>query len=104
MKKILLALSLVFVTGIAAKAQHYCVIDSKYILEKLPEYNKAQKQLDDASNAWQKEVDAKMQGIEQLYKSYQAERPHIIDDARKKREDEIVAKEKQAKDLQKKYF
>jgi len=104
MKKILLAFSLLVITSITVKAQRYCVIDSKYILEKVPEYNNAQKQLDAASDAWQKEVDAKMQGIDQMYKSYQAERPMLSEDARKKREDEIVAKEKEAKDLQKKYF
>jgi len=104
MKKILLALSLVLLTGLAARAQRYCVIDSKYILEKIPDYNNAQKQLDAASQGWQKEVDAKMQTIDQMYKSYQAERPMLSEDARKRREDEIVAKEKEAKDLQKKYF
>lgn len=85
-------------------AQKYCVIDSKYILEKVPEYNEAQKQLDAASDGWQKEVDVKMQAVDQMYKSYQAERALLSEDARKKREDEIVAKEKDAKDLQKKYF
>ncbi|WP_118974217.1 OmpH family outer membrane protein [Taibaiella koreensis] len=104
MKKILLAMSLVLMTGLAARAQRYCVIDSKYMLEKIPDYNNAQKQLDAASQGWQKEVDAKMQNIDQMYKSYQAERPMLSEDARKKREDEIVAKEKEAKDLQKKYF
>lgn len=104
MKKIMLALSFVLLTGLAAQAQRYCVIDSKYILEKIPDYNNAQKQLDAASEAWQKEVDAKMQGIDQMYKSYQAERPMLSEDARKKREDEIIAKEKEAKELQKKYF
>ena len=104
MKKILLALSVVMFTGIAAQAQRYCVIDSKYILEKIPDYNNAQKQLDGISQGWQKEVDSKMQNIDQMYKSYQAERPMLSEDARKRREDEIVAKEKEAKDLQKKYF
>lgn len=104
MKKILLALSVLLITGITARAQRYCVIDSKYILEKIPDYNNAQKTLDAASQGWQKEVDTKMQNIDQMYKSYQAERPMLSEDARKKREDEIIAKEKEAKDLQKKYF
>ncbi len=104
MKKILLALSVIMFTGIAAQAQRYCVIDSKYILEKIPDYNNAQKQLDAVSQGWQKEVDTKMQNIDQMYKSYQAERPMLSEDARKRREDEIIAKEKEAKDLQKKYF
>src|SRR5690606_9555515 len=46
----------------------------------------------------------RMADIDRLYKSYQAERAMLSDEVRKKREDEIVEKEKAAKDLQKKYF
>jgi len=104
MKKILLTAAIVLGAGYMVNAQKYCVIDSKYILDKVPDYTEAQKQLDAISDGWQKEVDAKMQNVDQMYKSYQAERPMLSEDARKKREDEIVAKEKEAKDLQKKYF
>ncbi len=104
MKKIILASAIMLFGVWSANAQRYCVIDSKYILERVSEYGNAQKELDAASQAWQKEVDARMQAIDQMYKSYQAERPMLSEDARKKREDEIVAKEKEAKDLQKKYF
>jgi outer membrane protein len=105
MKRILSFLAgLIFFGVTTAGAQHYCVIDSKYILEKIPDYNAAQKQLDDQSAIWQKEVDTKMQYIDQMYRSYQAERPMLSEAARQKREAEIVAKEKEAKELQKKYF
>lgn len=87
-----------------ANAQRYCVIDSKYILEKLVDYKDAQTRLDQASQNWQQEIDAKMQEVDKLYKSYQAERAMLSDEMRKKREDEIVAKEKLAKDLQKQRF
>lgn len=104
MKKIIIAVSFLVFSTMAAQAQKYCVIDSKYILEKVPEYNEAQKQLDNQSEAWQKEVDQKMQYIDQMYKSYQAERPMLSEAARQKREEEIITKEKEAKELQKKYF
>ena len=104
MKKLFLTFGILLFTGLTAMAQRYCVIDSRYILEKLPEYNSAQGMLDTQSAIWQREVDAKMQYIDQMYKSYQAERPMLSEAARKKREDEIVTKEKEAKDLQKKYF
>lgn len=104
MKKSLLLIATLVLFGFAAGAQRYCVIDSKYILEKIPDYNAAQKQLDDQSAIWQKEVDDKMQYIDQMYKSYQAERPMLSESARQKREAEIVTKEKEAKELQKKYF
>ncbi|HET8572375.1 MAG TPA: OmpH family outer membrane protein [Edaphocola sp.] len=104
MKKLMLLLALVFCIGGAGFAQRFCVIDSKYILDKLPEYEQAQKQIDNQSAIWQGIVDSAMQKVDQMYKSYQAERPILSETARKKREDEIVAKEKEAKDLQKKYF
>ncbi|MBL7704981.1 MAG: OmpH family outer membrane protein [Taibaiella sp.] len=104
MKKIILGAVFVLCSGVAAMAQKYCVIDSKYILDKVPEYATAQKQLDNLSEGWQKEVDAKMEAVDQMYKSYQAERAMLNESMRAKREAEIVAKEKEAKDLQKKYF
>lgn len=104
MKKIIIGLALVLGSSIAAIAQKYCVIDSKYILDKVPEYANAQKQLDALSEGWQKEVDTKMEAVDQMYKSYQAERAMLNESMRAKREAEIVAKEKEAKDLQKKYF
>lgn len=104
MKKVILAVAILIFSTFAAQAQKYCVIDSKYILEKVPEYTAAQKQLDNQSDAWQKEVDQKMQYIDQMYKSYQAERPMLSEAARQKREEEVIAKEKEAKELQKKYF
>lgn len=104
MKKILFPILLVLSTVLAASAQKYCIIDSKYILEKVPEYKNAQNQLDLFSKNWQSEVDNKMQEVERMYKSYQAERAMLNEDMRKEREDEIMAKEKAAKDLQKQYF
>jgi outer membrane protein len=103
MKKIVFVL-LFLGMAIISNAQRYCVIDSKYILEKLVDYKDAQTRLDQASQNWQQEIDAKMQEVDKLYKSYQAERAMLSDEMRKKREDEIVAKEKLAKDLQKQRF
>lgn len=103
MKKLVFALLFLGMASIA-NAQRYCVIDSKYILEKLVDYKDAQTRLDQASQNWQQEIDTKMQEVDKLYKSYQAERAMLSDDMRKKREDEIVAKEKLAKDLQKQRF
>lgn len=104
MKKIILPILLVLAGYCSASAQKYCIIDSKYILEKIPDYKTAQNQLDVISKNWQTEVDNKMKEVDRMYKSYQAERAMLNDDMRKKREDEITNKEKAAKDLQKQYF
>jgi outer membrane protein len=103
MKKLLFILVAVLATT-QIQAQRYCVIDSKYILDNLPEYKQAQTKLDEASAVWQKEIDAKLQDVDRMYKSYQAEQVMLSDEMKKKREDEIVKKEKEAKDLQKKRF
>src|SRR6201986_3617418 len=105
MKKILFSLlfCLAVVTGANAQ-QRYCIIDSKYILDKMSDYKDAQAKLDNLSKAWQDEVDAKMAEVDKMYKGYQAEKPMLSDDMRNKRQDEIVAKEKAAKDLQKQSF
>jgi len=104
MKKIVLSIAVVVFSALAANAQRYCVIDSKYILDKLIEYKDAQTRLDQTSKTWQTEIDTRMQEVDKMYKAYQAERAMLSDDLRKKREDEIVMKEKAAKDLQKQRF
>lgn len=104
MKKIIIPVLLLLASTFTVNAQRYCIIDSKYILEKIPDYKDAQTKLDAFSKNWQSEVDNKMKEVDRMYKSYQAERAMLNDDMRKKREDEITTKEKAAKDLQKQYF
>ncbi|MCB0696064.1 MAG: OmpH family outer membrane protein [Chitinophagaceae bacterium] len=104
MKKILLGLVCAMMVTVSVDAQRYCVIDSKYILDKLVEYKDAQTKIDKLSEDWQKDIDNRMMEVDRMYKSYQAERAMLSDEMRKKREDEIVAKEKSVKDLQKERF
>ncbi len=106
MKKILLSLVVVLASSVMfhADAQRYCIIDSKYILDKMVEYKDAQTRLDKMSKEWQQEIDNKMAEVDKLYKGYTAERAILSDEVRKKREDEILALEKSVKDLQKQRF
>lgn len=103
MKKLLI-IAIIALASFQTQAQRYCVIDSKYILENVPEYKQAQTKLDEASAQWQKEIDAKLQDVDRMYKAYQAEQVMLSEEMKKKREDEIIKKEKEAKDLQKKRF
>jgi len=104
MKKLFITAVILLSTVVSTMAQRYCVIDTKYILENIPEYKEAQKQLDAIAEQWQKEIDTKFQEVDKMYKSYQAEQVMLTDELKKKREDEIVVKEKDAKELQKKRF
>src|SRR5688572_23365475 len=104
MKKILIALLFVVLSGVTIAQTKFCYVDTEYILKHIPEYKSAQDQLDELSNQWQKEIDAKYADIEKMYKSYQAEQVLLSDDMRKKREQDIVDKEKSVKDFQKLKF
>ena len=97
-----IALAVLFVTG--SFAQKFAYVDSDYILGQIPKYKEAQSELDKISTTWQKEIEAKFQEVDKLYKNYQQEQILLTDDLKKKREAEIVSKEKEAKDLQKSKF
>ena len=100
MRKLLLTFSFVFFLGLTTFAQRFAYVDSEYILKHIPEYVSAEKQLDALSQQWQKEVDARFAEIDKLYKAYQADQVMLTDEMRKRRENEIVEKEKQTKEFQ----
>ncbi len=104
MKKILILATCFLLVATVAVAQRYAVIDTKYILDKLPEYKDAQKLLDQFSEQWQQEVDQKQALMDKMYKEYDAEQVMLSDILKKKREDELYNKEKELRDLQKKRF
>ncbi len=104
MKKLLFTLSACFLIIAGSYAQRYAVIDSKYILEKIPDYKDAQKKLDQFSKMWQQEIDKKSADLDRMYKEYDAEQVMLSDELKKKREDELFNKEKEVRDLQRKRF
>jgi outer membrane protein len=88
----------------AAHAQRYAIIDTKYILDKMPDYKLAQKNLDDVAANWQKEIDELQQELDRMYKDYDAEQVMLSEELRKKREDQLFVKEKNLRDLQRTRF
>jgi outer membrane protein len=104
MKRILIMLTGLLLPFGLAMAQKYALVDTEYILNHIPNYKSAQQQLDKFSEDWQKEIEGKYTEIDKMYKDYQAERVLLSEDMRKQREDMIVNKEKEAKELQKSYF
>ncbi|HEY9343148.1 MAG TPA: OmpH family outer membrane protein [Hanamia sp.] len=104
MKKFLFTLSACLLLATVSFAQRYAVIDSKYILEKLPEYKEAQQKLDQFSKMWQQEIDKKSADLDRMYKEYDAEQVMLSDELKKKREDEIYNNEKELRDLQRTRF
>ena len=104
MKKFLLLPLFFLALGFTAKAQRYAIIDTKYILGKIPEYKDANKKLEDMADAWQKEIDLMQADLDKMYRQLDAERAMLTPELLKKREDEIFNKEKQVRDLQRKRF
>ncbi|WP_395806040.1 OmpH family outer membrane protein [Daejeonella sp.] len=100
MKKIVIIALLLVLTSLGSYAQRFAYVDSDYILKHIPEYNSAQKQLDALSEQWQKEVDIKFANIEDMFKAYQADQVLLTAEMRKKREEEIIQKEQEAKEYQ----
>ncbi len=100
MKRGIITGIIILFSAVGALAQRFAYVDSEYILKHIPEYTSAQKQLDALSNQWQKEVDTRFVNIEKLYKAYQADQVLLTQDMRKRREDEIVEKEREAKEFQ----
>ncbi len=97
------AFSLFFVFAVQAQTK-YAVINTKYILEKIPEYKEADKKLKALGDQWQSEIDAKQIALDKMYKNYEAEQFMLSEELKKKREDELFVKEKELRDLQKKRF
>ncbi len=103
MKKLLLIACVLFFAS-ATYAQRYAIIDTKYILDKMPDYRDAQKNLDEVATGWQKEIDKMQAELDKMYKDFESEQVMLSDDLRKKREDQLFVKEKALRDLQRQRF
>ena len=103
MKKILIAM-LMLLSGSGVWAQKFALVDLEYILKNIPAYERANEQLNQVSKKWQAEVEALTTEAETLYKNYQSEAVFLSEEQKTKREEAIVAKEKEAAELKKKYF
>ena len=103
MKKILIAM-LMLLGSSSIWAQKFALVDMDYILKNIPAYERASEQLNQVSKKWQAEVDVLTTEAQTLYKNYQSEAVFLSEEQKTKREEEIVAKEKEAAELKKKYF
>jgi len=104
MKKIILLVVLALSSLGFTHAQKFALIDMEYILKAVPAYETANEQLDQLSKKWQKEVENKLTEVQTMYKNYQTELVFMSQDMKVKREEEIVAKEKDANELKRTYF
>jgi outer membrane protein len=104
MKKLMLSALVLSLFAGTALAQKFAFVDTDYILQNIPSYKAAQGELDKTSETWEAEVAAEYEEIEKMYKTYQSERVLLTDEMKQKRQEEIMSKEHEVKDLQAKYF
>jgi outer membrane protein len=100
---ILVAILGLFVVS-TTQAQKIAYVDTEYILGNIPEYKIAQTQIEDISAKWQKDIETRFAEIDKLYKTYEADATMLPEEMKRKRENEIINKEKEVKDLQKQRF
>lgn len=105
MKKIFFVLIALFLFSLNQTfAQRFAYVDTEYILDMLPDYRSAQKQLDALSEQWQKEIEDKSAEVEKMYRDFQAEQILLTEELKKKKESEIKAKENDLKDFRNQKF
>jgi len=104
MKKTAITLLMAVAAVLAASAQKFALVDMEYIFKNVPSYEIANEQLNQLSQRWQKEVEAVGKEAETMYQNYLSDKVFLTEEQVKKREEEIVAKEKAATELRYKYF
>jgi outer membrane protein len=104
MKKFLLLALFAIISTVSVNAQKFALMDMEYVLKNIPAYERANEQLTQQSKRWQSEIDDITTEAQNLYKKYQSESIFLSDEQRTKREQEILAKEKLASELKRKYF
>ena len=93
-----------FLNAMQTQAQKVAIVDINQVLAALPDYKRAQDDLDKIAQRWRSEIAQQQDAIKGLYNKYQAEQVLLSDDARKQREDEIMNREKEVREAQRVKF
>jgi outer membrane protein len=104
MKKQFLLLFILIASNCVINAQKFAMVDMEYIMKNIPNYETANEQINLGSKKWQAEVELQMQEVQKMYKNFQTEVVFLSDEMKRKREEEIIAKEKAAQELKRTYF
>ena len=90
--------------ALPAHSQKFGYVDADFILSKMPSYQKAQQNIDEAAKKWEEDVQKKFASVDKLRKSYQAEEVLLTDDMKEERLKEIEKADLEARDYQRKIF
>lgn len=104
MKKLILVFSVLILSATSVFSQKFAYVDTDYILGNIPAYKEAQEQLDKLVAQWEEEIKQAYSEIEAMYKQFQVDQHLLTEDMKRKKENEIIEKEKELKSLQRKRF
>lgn len=104
LKSAIILLFLCFSSVVTMSQTRYAFVDLEYILGNIPDYAKAQKELDEYSLKLQGEIDKVYQEIADMKGKYNADKVFLTPSMREGREKEIAGKENRAFLLQQQYF
>ncbi len=104
LKKTILLATAALLLAFTANAQRIATVNINEILESMEDYQKAQQKLDDLAAKWQREINEEYDKIKGMYSRYQAESVLMSEEVRRQKEEEIMLKEKEVREMQKAKF
>jgi outer membrane protein len=99
-----LFLILLCAVALPTYSQKFGYVDADFVLSKMPSYQKAQQNIDEAAKKWEEDVQKKFSQVEKLRKVYQAEEILLTTDMKEERLKEIEKADLEARDYQRKIF
>lgn len=103
MKKIMM-IAVMAMAALTMNAQKFALVDMEYILKNIPAYERANEQLTQVAKKWQAEVESLNTEAQTMYKNFQNEMVFLSQEQKKAKQEAILAKEKEASELKRKYF
>jgi outer membrane protein len=103
-KRIIIGFSLVLGLLANIEAQKIAIVDINEVLSSLPEYQNAQTELDRIAAEWRQEIAQEFDKVKSMYNKFQAEQVLLSADDKTKKEEEIIKKESDVRELQKTKF
>ncbi|MDZ7936251.1 MAG: OmpH family outer membrane protein [Emticicia sp.] len=103
MKKIIFLLFLGLIS-VQSFAQKFGYIDSEFITSKMPEYKKAQEDMDKYSEKWVADIQVKYSELEKMRQQFQQEEILLTAEMKRERQKNIENKEVELKELNNKVF
>ncbi len=104
MKRITLVLAALLLVTASGFAQKFAYVDTEYILSRIPTFKAAQEQLDKIAGQYQAEIEEEYQKLETMFQDFEKEKVLLTEEMKRKREEEIIQRERAVKELQMKYF